>query len=710
MIIDFSNINGGGGGGYVLPIASDTTLGGIKVGSGVTIDSGGTISVSGSSYTLPTASSDTLGGVKIGSGVNIDSAGTISVDAIDPSTLKSVSALPLTAASGDVVVYDNIAWYYSPTTGSSVNITKSGKTIRAKYYNLPNGAKFPFPNEKVGQTPETGPWIEYNNGYFYFCWNEGGQIITAETFSMNSRWVIFRNTLEGVHSGSQTYGEMVFNFNDYNFSLYTEGNWPNQSAGHWEPLDWSSDFKPSLPVATKVDCGMVRIGNGVNVDSAGTISVSGFVPTSAMSGYVQTNRLATTGQTGLVQIGSGITVDENGVISASGGGGGGIEIVSELPASGYDGQTVMLVQHIPEKKLIVQPNISSQTLSVSVTAIGLTNAITVYNYEWYGARNYVTVNPDHSVDLYNDYDQQTTNYPVSADSYTYIQPNSPNNLTLTITETGFTIVSQAAIAKENIVNDIIQGQEEKETLYTWSDEPVLIADIDYTSSNDGDWCVRFKCSEMPQGTLMVWKYSYSEDYRHLVYENGQLKYYLSNSPTTITASTGTLIPQYSYVTERYATVYWTDDEVVVYKDGSSVRISINTDLFYKTGWHTESEHRVSNKAFYKDYVWYDKDYSIIVKHQVFPMYTVGLRINPTGQYNTPAEVYSRNNATIGPFFAPTTTGSTGQVCIAGNGWAAPTWTNPENLTNGVKFWKGTLDEYEALGGYDANTLYICTDE
>ena len=37
----------GGGGGYVLPTATDSRLGGIKVGSGLTIDSGGTLSTSG---------------------------------------------------------------------------------------------------------------------------------------------------------------------------------------------------------------------------------------------------------------------------------------------------------------------------------------------------------------------------------------------------------------------------------------------------------------------------------------------------------------------------------------------------------------------------------------------------------------------------------------------------------------------------------------
>ena len=50
MIINFDNIGGGGGGGsYTLPVASANQLGGIKVGSGLTIDSGGTLSTSGGS-------------------------------------------------------------------------------------------------------------------------------------------------------------------------------------------------------------------------------------------------------------------------------------------------------------------------------------------------------------------------------------------------------------------------------------------------------------------------------------------------------------------------------------------------------------------------------------------------------------------------------------------------------------------------------------
>ena len=48
MIINNFN-TGGGGGSYTLPVASQSTLGGVKVGEGLSITSGGTLSVSGGS-------------------------------------------------------------------------------------------------------------------------------------------------------------------------------------------------------------------------------------------------------------------------------------------------------------------------------------------------------------------------------------------------------------------------------------------------------------------------------------------------------------------------------------------------------------------------------------------------------------------------------------------------------------------------------------
>ena len=77
---------------YHLPIASATTLGGIKVGNNLTIETDGTLNAESTEYNLPVASSSTLGGVKIGSGLTIaDAVASVNVD----STLDADSANPL---------------------------------------------------------------------------------------------------------------------------------------------------------------------------------------------------------------------------------------------------------------------------------------------------------------------------------------------------------------------------------------------------------------------------------------------------------------------------------------------------------------------------------------------------------------------------------------------------------------------------------------
>ena len=61
---------------YSLPVAGADTLGGVKVGSGLSIDANGVLS--GDSYSLPVAGANTLGGVKVGSGLSIDANGVLS--------------------------------------------------------------------------------------------------------------------------------------------------------------------------------------------------------------------------------------------------------------------------------------------------------------------------------------------------------------------------------------------------------------------------------------------------------------------------------------------------------------------------------------------------------------------------------------------------------------------------------------------------------
>lgn len=68
---------------YHLPIASETVLGGIKVGNNLTIDEDGTLNAEATEYDLPVATASTLGGVKVGNNLTInDGVLTAAVDSV----------------------------------------------------------------------------------------------------------------------------------------------------------------------------------------------------------------------------------------------------------------------------------------------------------------------------------------------------------------------------------------------------------------------------------------------------------------------------------------------------------------------------------------------------------------------------------------------------------------------------------------------------
>lgn len=83
--------------GYTLPTATDSVLGGIKIGSGLSIDANGVVSAAGT-YTLPTASATVLGGIKVGTNLSIDANGVLS--ATDTNTTYSVFTGATTVANG----------------------------------------------------------------------------------------------------------------------------------------------------------------------------------------------------------------------------------------------------------------------------------------------------------------------------------------------------------------------------------------------------------------------------------------------------------------------------------------------------------------------------------------------------------------------------------------------------------------------------------
>ena len=88
-----------------LPIASSSTLGGVKIGSGLTVAEDGTISAA-AAYTLPTASSTVKGGIKVGTGLTMSSETLNHSNSITAKTAYGSTATTASANGGKIVVTD----------------------------------------------------------------------------------------------------------------------------------------------------------------------------------------------------------------------------------------------------------------------------------------------------------------------------------------------------------------------------------------------------------------------------------------------------------------------------------------------------------------------------------------------------------------------------------------------------------------------------
>lgn len=146
--------------GYTLPVATASVLGGVKIGSGISVDGDGVISAS-AGYTLPNATTTTLGGVIVGTGLSV-SSGTVSLaahasthqtggsDAVanvvnSPSQITA-NQNDYTLPSADIVRLDanaarDITGFTAGTSGQSVLLVNVGtNAITLKHQNTSSTA------------------------------------------------------------------------------------------------------------------------------------------------------------------------------------------------------------------------------------------------------------------------------------------------------------------------------------------------------------------------------------------------------------------------------------------------------------------------------------------------------------------------------------------------------------------------------------------
>lgn len=114
----------GGGSSYVLPAATTTTLGGVKVGNNLTVTQDGTLNAVASSYELPVATANVLGGVKVGDGLSVAQDGKLSVSAGSTYELPIASADTLggVKVAGTTMFTTDVEGRLQLNTGSGLTI------------------------------------------------------------------------------------------------------------------------------------------------------------------------------------------------------------------------------------------------------------------------------------------------------------------------------------------------------------------------------------------------------------------------------------------------------------------------------------------------------------------------------------------------------------------------------------------------------------
>lgn len=391
MIISFKNINGGGGSGYTLPVATSEVLGGVKIGSGVTVDSAGTISVTGTDV------------------ANYAMA------------LKSIAEI-----DGDNLKVVNESGYLY-----SVDDFKNTDTdifVKVKY-----DYDYIYINFEIDKQTEDDI-VEIGNDDFSF---------TISIDSEGNLLYINENDEEVYYDSATT----EYQYGDFTFQWYNDGKYISfpQQATQIESEPLTDNFEiwrcvsQELYIANEDELGLVKIGEGIDLAEDGTISVSG----------------------------------------------GGIEVVTELPASGTDGQMVMLVKSYEGSEEIVIRGTDTMDTAVTFTAKSVTEQTKLWRYSYYNDSVGVSANTDGTLSIYSDY--FNTGATISGDTSFVLDGRDggggENEITVTkVAEGEWIFANESPVERWEVYTDVIPPATEYK-LYKWSDEET--PSIDAVISNDG---------------------------------------------------------------------------------------------------------------------------------------------------------------------------------------------------------------------------------
>lgn len=353
---------GGGGGSYVLPTATATRLGGVKIGNGITVAADGTISATGGAGISNWAQNTSypLGVyVTYNNDLYLCTTAHTSTTTFDSSKWKKIGcdgckieawATNTAYDAGDYVTYQNDLYL-------CVNQHTSGSTFDPTKWKLIGGTGSGIEFWAANTDYVAGNYVTYQNN-LYLCTTAHTSGSTFDT----SKWKMIGGESGGIDFWSANTDYVFGDYVTYQNKLYLCKT-AHTSTSTFDSTKWQEIGE--LPIANTSTLGGVKIGKGISVASDGTISWSGIpVWAAAMAysagEYVTYNDdlyLCTTAHTsgatfdaakwkkigdlpiassstlGGVKIGAGITVAADGTISVDGAGG---SISEWKTATAYD--------------------------------------------------------------------------------------------------------------------------------------------------------------------------------------------------------------------------------------------------------------------------------------------------------------------------------------------------------------------------------------
>lgn len=328
-----------------LPTASDTVFGMVKTGTTIT-NNAGVIDVDQAQVNLnmPIASATVLGGCKIGSGLSIDGSGVLSVNAFPTAT---TSVFGMVKPDGTTILVSGGSISVPSATYSTPGVVEAGYGLQ-----LTNGVLSADPLLATTTTAgivKIGDGLSVTNGVVSFdpnnlpiatssskgvCQIGEGLAVASGVVSFNiANSAIWGSTSQKgilqVSTGaglSVTNGVVSFDSAQLPVASTSVFGVCKPGTGLTSTAGVLSIDTANLPLATTSTRGAIKVGANLTVDGAGTLNVPTATSSvkgvcsigtslSVAAGVVSATVLATASVAGLVKAGTGLTAAADGTLS-----------------------------------------------------------------------------------------------------------------------------------------------------------------------------------------------------------------------------------------------------------------------------------------------------------------------------------------------------------------------------------------------------------